>query len=115
MLQELPSSPSFAEETVSEALSEASSTMEDQEKRRRSKKRRSRGRKIPGIFACTRKSGSVVSSSSEEEDTRPVKMKTGREEPDEENVAIDSKLQEIEITLAWIAKRKVCLVLYKHY
>ena len=106
--QELPSSPSQAEETFSEALSEASGTMDDSKKRKRSKKRRSKGRKIPGLFACTRKSGSVISSSSDEEDKRPLKMKTGKKDLDDENTAIDAKLQEIEITLAWISKRKVC-------
>ena len=104
---ELPSSPSFAEETVSEALSETSGTMDDQKKRKRSKKRRSKGRKIPGIFACTRKSGSVISSSSDEDDKRPVRLKTGKKEVEEQDSAIESKLQEFEITLGWILRRRV--------
>lgn len=107
LLQEQPSSPSVAEETMSEALSETSGTMDDPKKRKRSKKRRSKGRKIPGIFACTRKSGSIVSSSSDEEDRRPVRMKTGKHQDEEQDTAIDSKLQELQITLAWIFKRKV--------
>ena len=101
------SSPSAQDESMSEAMSEAmsetSSTMEDPERRRRSRKRRSRV-KLPGIFACTRKTGSVISSSSDEEDNRPVKMKPGQTG----DQFSSAKFQEIEITLSWIASRKVC-------
>eukprot|EP00795_Rhopilema_esculentum_P007423 gene7423-13182_t len=102
------SSPSAQDESMSEAMSEAmsetSSTMEDPERRRRSRKRRSRV-KLPGIFACTRKTGSVISSSSDEEDNRPVKMKPGQTG----DQFSSAKFQEIEITLSWIASRKAIL------
>ena len=89
--------------------------MDESERKKRARKRRSKGRKLSGIFSCTRKTGSVMSSSSEEEDTRPVKMKPDsnqnkeakQETADPDAAAIDAKMQEINITLSWIASRKV--------
>ena len=89
--------------------------MDESERKKRAKKRRSKGRKLSGIFSCTRKTGSVISSSSEEEDTRPVKMKPDpnqnkekqQESADPDAAAVNAKMQEINITLSWIASRKV--------
>ena len=90
--------------------SDSTSSMDDQERTRRSKKSRKqskKGMKLPGILSCTRKRTSVHSSSSEEDDSRPAKLPPLPEPNQATDAAINAKLQEIAITISWISTRRV--------